>query len=50
VRAIWAAQELSRAQALALGYAFVGLGTNQDSIAEGQAAFASGRRVQWRVR
>jgi enoyl-CoA hydratase/carnithine racemase len=50
VRAIWAAQELSRAQALALGYAFVGLGTNQDSIAEGQATFASGRRIQWRVR
>jgi enoyl-CoA hydratase/carnithine racemase len=50
VRAIWAAQELSRAQALALGYAFVGLGTNQDSIAEGQAAFASGQRIQWRLR
>ena len=50
LRAIWAAQELSRAQALALGYAFVGLGTNQDSIAEGQATFASGRRIQWRVR
>src|SRR5882762_7887883 len=50
VRAIWAAQELSRAQALDLGYAFVGMGTNQDSIAEGQATFASGRRIQWRVR
>ena len=50
VRAIWAALEMSRAQALALGYAFVGLGTNQDSIAEGQAAFASGQRAQWRLR
>jgi enoyl-CoA hydratase/carnithine racemase len=50
VRAIWAAQEMSRAQALALGYAFVGLGTNQDSIAQGQAVFASGRRPEWRLR
>ncbi|MFQ5665071.1 MAG: enoyl-CoA hydratase/isomerase family protein [Candidatus Binatia bacterium] len=50
VRAIWAARELSRAQALALGYAFVGLGTSQESIRQGQAAFASGERVQWKLR
>jgi len=35
---------------VALAYAFVGLGTNQESIAEGQAAFASGRRIEWRTR
>jgi enoyl-CoA hydratase/carnithine racemase len=50
VRAIWAAQELSRQQALELGYAFIAMGTNAESIAEGQQAFASGKRIEWRRR
>ncbi len=50
LRAIWAARELSRSQALSLGYAFIGLGTNQESIRQGQAAFAAGKRVQWKLR
>lgn len=50
LRAIWAARELSRSQATGLGYAFVGLGTSDDSIAEGQRAFASGNRTKWQVR
>lgn len=50
VRAIWAARELSNRQAVALGYAFVGLGTDMDSIAEGQKLFESGKRVEWRLR
>lgn len=50
LRAIWAARELSRSQALGTAYAFVGLGTNQESIAQGQASFASGRRAEWRLR
>jgi enoyl-CoA hydratase/carnithine racemase len=50
VRAIWAARELSHRQAAALGYAFVGLGTDQESIAEGQALFESGKRIEWRLR
>ena len=50
VRAIWAARELSNRQAVALGYAFVGLGTDQESIAEGQALFESGKRIEWRLR
>lgn len=50
VRAIWAARELTRQQAIDLGYAFVGLGTSQDSIAEGQRAFASGQRQPWKLR
>ena len=50
VRAIWAARELSNRQAVALGYAFVGLGTDQDSIAEGQKLFESGTRIEWRLR
>ncbi len=50
VRAIWAARELSNRQAVALGYAFVGLGTDQSSIAEGQQLFESGKRIEWRLR
>jgi enoyl-CoA hydratase/carnithine racemase len=50
VRAIWAARELTRSQALGLGYAFIGLGTNPESIQQGQAAFAAGKRIQWKLR
>ncbi len=50
LRATWAAQELSRTQALATGFAYVGLGTSDESIAQGQRAFSSGRRVDWRLR
>jgi enoyl-CoA hydratase/carnithine racemase len=50
VRAIWAARELSNRQAVALGYAFVGLGTDRESIAEGQQLFESGKRIEWRLR
>jgi len=50
LRALWAGRELSRGQALDLGWAFVGLGTDQESLAEGQRAFASGQRVKPRIR
>ena len=50
VRAIWAGLEHSRQQAIDLGYAFVAMGTNQDSIREGQEFFASGTRIEWRLR
>ncbi|HUY85955.1 MAG TPA: enoyl-CoA hydratase-related protein, partial [Acidimicrobiales bacterium] len=50
IRALWAARELSPSQAIGLGYAFVGLGTSQDSLDEGQRAFAGGTRSEWRLR
>lgn len=50
LRALWTARELSRSQALSLGYAFVSMGTNRESIREGQEAFASGKRVKWKLR
>src|SRR5262249_21755308 len=50
VRAIWSARELGQRQALRLGYAYVGLGTNQESIAQGQKLFESGTRLDWRSR
>ncbi len=50
LRALWAGRELSRGQALGLGWAFVGLGTDRESLAEGQRRFASGDRTPPRVR
>jgi enoyl-CoA hydratase/carnithine racemase len=50
LRALWAGRELTRSQALGLGWAFVGLGNDPAALAEGQARFASGDRVQWRLR
>ena len=50
LRAIWAARELTRSQALSMAYAFVGLGTNKESIQEGQKVFASKERPKWKLR
>jgi enoyl-CoA hydratase/carnithine racemase len=50
VRAIWYAQELGHRQALDVGKTLVQLGTDEASLAEGQRAFDSGRRTEWRLR
>jgi len=50
VRAIWAARELGQRQALRLGYSSVAMGTDEDSIAEGQKLFESGKRIDWKLR
>ncbi|MCX8072554.1 MAG: enoyl-CoA hydratase/isomerase family protein [Candidatus Binatia bacterium] len=50
VRALWTARELSRSQALALGFAFIGLGTDRAALEAGQAQFRSGKRIQWKLR
>jgi enoyl-CoA hydratase/carnithine racemase len=50
LRALWAGRDLNRGQALALGYAFVGLGNSEESLAEGQRIFSSGSRREWRLR
>jgi enoyl-CoA hydratase/carnithine racemase len=50
VRAIWGARQYGSRSAVGLGYAYVAMGTNQDSIAEGQQLFASGKRVEWKLR
>jgi enoyl-CoA hydratase/carnithine racemase len=49
LRAIWMAHELARREALAHVSSFVALGTEYDSIAEGQATF-QGERTEWRLR
>ncbi|HEY5108316.1 MAG TPA: enoyl-CoA hydratase/isomerase family protein [Acidimicrobiales bacterium] len=50
LRALWAGRDMGRGQALALGYAFVGLGNSDEALAEGQERFASGQRLEWRLR
>jgi len=50
LRAIWMGLEQTRSQALAEAYAYIAMGTNQESIAEGQKAFSSGKRIEWRLR
>lgn len=50
LRAIWMGLEHTREQALREAYAYIGLGTSQESIREGQEAFASGKRIEWRLR
>jgi enoyl-CoA hydratase/carnithine racemase len=50
VRAIWSTRSMPQREAVRLGYAYVAMGTSQDSIAEGQKLFASGKRVEWKLR
>ena len=50
VRSIWTGLELSRSQAVGLAYALVGLGSDQESLRQGQELFSSGKRVEWRLR
>jgi enoyl-CoA hydratase/carnithine racemase len=50
VRSIWAGLEHTRSQALHLGWALVGLGTDDESLRQGQETFASGKRIEWKLR
>ncbi|MGZ4735313.1 MAG: enoyl-CoA hydratase/isomerase family protein [Acidimicrobiia bacterium] len=50
VRAVWGAREMGGRQALRLGYAYIAMGTNPDSIAAGQKTFESGKRIDWKLR
>jgi len=50
VRSIWLAAELGRSQAVSLAHVMVGLGNDPDLISQGQERFASGSRVEWRLR
>ena len=50
LRTLWAAKDLSVAQATELGNVFLQLGTSVDALNEGQAAFESGKRIEPRIR
>jgi enoyl-CoA hydratase/carnithine racemase len=49
-RAIWMAQEVARSQALEMAYLYTNIGTDPQVLVENQKQFASGRRVEWRLR
>ena len=44
------ARELSRSQALEQAYLMTAVGTDKQSLAEGQERFSSGARLEWRLR
>jgi len=50
VRALWAGLELSRRHALDLAFLYTHIGTDPELIKGGQEQFASGRRIEWRLR
>jgi len=50
LRAIWAANDLGRLQALSMAPALLTTGTRPEAMAEGQTAFNSGTRVKPRFR
>jgi enoyl-CoA hydratase/carnithine racemase len=50
LRALWTGRSLGRAQALALAWAFVSLGDDEQALDEGRTRFSAGHRVDWRLR
>jgi enoyl-CoA hydratase/carnithine racemase len=50
LRAVWYAQELGYRQALEVAKTLIQVGNDPAALAEGQASFASGARIPWRLR
>lgn len=50
LRAIWFGHEATRLQAIAMAPSLVGCGNQKETMEEGQALFASGKRIEPRVR
>lgn len=50
LRTLWAARDLTSQQATALGNVFLHLGTSVEALEEGQAVFASGSRIEPKIR
>lgn len=50
LRTIWAARDLQGNQATELGNVFLQLGTSQEALLQGQAAFSAGARIEPRIR
>jgi enoyl-CoA hydratase/carnithine racemase len=50
VRSIWLARELARREALDVGKILIRVGSDPHSLFEGQQAFASGQRIEPRIR
>ena len=50
LRSLWAARDLTRMQMLDVGNTFLNLAISKDALAEGQAVFTSGQRIDPTVR
>ena len=50
LRALWAARDLSPRQSIELGNVFLQLGTDVKALDEGQATFATGKRIEPKIR
>jgi len=50
LRSLWAARELTRMQMLDVGNSFLNLAMSKDALAEGQAVFSSGQRIDPTIR
>ena len=50
LRTLWMAREVSRSQAIAVGNTFLNLAMTEQALAEGQAVFSSGQRIEPRIR
>jgi len=50
VRAIWYAQDLGYRQAVDVAKTLVQLGSDAETLQQGQRVFASGSRIPWRLR
>ena len=50
MRAIWTALDVPRSQAIGLANLFTRIGSDPAAFEAGQARFASGQRVEWRLR
>ena len=50
VRSIWTTREMSSLQAVAMGPFLLEAGNTAEGLAEGQAAFSSGKRITPRIR
>ena len=50
LRALWAAREMGRAQAVSMAPHLVSLGNRPEAIEEGLEMFRSGKRIEWRAR
>lgn len=50
VRTLWAARDLSAAQATDLGNVFLNLGMRRETMEAGSESFSSGERAKWRTR
>ncbi len=50
LRTLWMAREVSRGQAMAVGNPFLNLAMTEQAMAEGQAVFSSGQRIDPKIR